>query len=157
MGLELIKKTNIPAEDIRGKILDLEADLSKVKGVKFGDACAPLEHNFGDGCYIRKITMPKGMIFTSKIHKKKHPYFVLEGDCSVLTDKGVVRIKAPYQGITEPGTKRVLYIHEKTVWITVHVTKETDLKKIEEQIIAKTFDEVQLTDTDIKKLKEGGN
>ena len=139
---------------IRGKILDFEQVLSKFPGAKFGDDCCPLKHTFVDGAYIREIFMPKGTLLTSKIHKIRHPYFVMQGDCSVLTDSGVVRIKAPYHGITEPGTKRMLYMHEDTVWITVHVTNETDLEKIEEQIIAKSFDDIQLTSDDIKKLKE---
>ena len=30
-----------------------------------------LEHDFGEGTYIRKITMPKGMIYLSAIHLVK--------------------------------------------------------------------------------------
>jgi len=101
----------------------------------------PLVHSFGDGCYIRQIFMPKGTLIVSKIHKITHPYFVMTGKASVATESGVEVIKAPYQGITQAGTKRVLYIHEDMIWITVHVTKETDLKKIEEEIIAKDFNE----------------
>lgn len=131
-----------PAE-LRAGILDIERKIANMPGALFGDAVAPLEHVFVDGAYIRKITMPKGMLLTSKIHKKSHPYFILQGDVSVLTDEGEVRIKAPYAGITEAGTKRLLYIHEETVWITVHATKETDLAKIEEEIIAKSFEEIK--------------
>ena len=149
-----MKLTTATKEKIRGGILEFEDRLSQVPGVTFGDDACPLKHTFVDGAYVREIFMPKGTLLTSKIHKKKHPYFVLKGECSVLTDEGVVRIKAPYHGITEPGTKRVLYIHEDTVWITVHVTEHTDLKKIEEEIIAKNFDEVQLSYDDVKKLKE---
>ena len=53
--------------------------------------------------------MPKGQIISTGIHKKEHPYFVLKGDISVLTDEGIKRIKAPYNGITKPGTKRLIY------------------------------------------------
>ena len=101
-----------------------------------------LKHTFVDGAYIRQITMQKGALFTSEIHKIKHPYFILEGDCSVLTEKGTTRMKAPFWGITEPGTKRLLYIHEKTIWITVHVTEETDIDVIKKDIIAETFEEL---------------
>lgn len=101
-----------------------------------------LKHSFVDGAYIRQITMQKGALFTSQIHKVKHPYFILEGDCSVLTEKGTTRIKAPFWGVTERGAKRLLYIHEKTIWVTVHVTKETDLDAIKKDIIAETFEEL---------------
>ena len=87
--------------------------------------------------------MPKGMLFISKIHKTTHPYFVLTGDVSVLTENGmVVRIKAPCWNMTKAGTKRVLYCHEETVWATVHATEETDLEIIEENIIAATYEEL---------------
>ena len=32
---------------------------------------------------------------------------------------------------SKAGTKRAGLAHEDTVWITIHATKETDLKKIE--------------------------
>jgi len=129
-------------EDVHKMMLDVENAIAQLPGAVFGDSGCPLKHSYGDGCYIREIFMRKGMLLTSKIHKKQHPYFVLSGDVSVYSDTGTVRIKAPYYGITEPGTKRVLYTHEDTVWVTVHVTDKKDLKDIEEEIIAKTFDDI---------------
>ncbi|HHT9147126.1 MAG TPA: hypothetical protein ACFYD4_15850 [Candidatus Wunengus sp. YC61] len=125
---------------VRDEICLFEEKLGKLPNAMFGD-CFPLKHTFATGLYIREITMPKGALLTSKIHKVTHPYFVLRGDVSVITEKGMVRIQAPYSGITLAGTKRALYIHEETVWVTVHKTDETDLEKIEEEIIAKSFDE----------------
>lgn len=168
---------NVLSENMQKKIIDLDTkgmrerilryehkmDMhpDSVKGKEL-DVMCPLKHTFVDGAYVREIFMPKGTLITSKIHKIKHPYFVMQGDCSVLTDEGVIRIKAPYYGITKPGTKRILYIHEDSIWVTVHVTKHKDLKDIEEEIIAKSFDEVdeiheaQLTEENLKKLTQGG-
>lgn len=142
----------IDARTVRDKICSFEEMLSNHPNAMFGD-CFPLKHTFADGLYIREITMPKGAILTSKIHKTTHPYFVLRGEVSVLTEKGIVRIKAPFSGITLAGTKRVLHVHEETVWVTVHKTDETDLKKIEEEIIAKDFDEFDNV-IDMKDVKE---
>ncbi len=133
-----IAETNIA----RQNILNIENKIKELPGAMLGD-CFPLKHTFVDGAYVREISMPKGALLTSKIHKITHPYFVLKGDVSVLTKKGVQRIKAPYSGVTLAGTKRVLYCHEDTTWITVHVTKNTDLKKIEKEIIAESFDDVE--------------
>ena len=131
-------------QEIRTKILSFEEALGKIPGAKFGDNAFPLKHTFVDGMYVREIFMPKGYLTTSKIHKLSHPYFITKGEVSVLTEEGVVRIKAPFSGITQPGTKRVIYIHEDCVWITVHPNPDNkeDLSKIEERIIAKTFDEL---------------
>ena len=54
---------------------------------KVANKINPLKHTFADGLYIREIFMPKGQIISTGIHKKEHPYFVLKGDISVLTDE----------------------------------------------------------------------
>lgn len=131
-----------PLKVMIDKMLEVESAIGSLPGAKFGDEATPLKHTFTDGLYIREMRAPKGMLNTSKLHKTTHPYFILEGEFSVLTENGMVRIKAPYMGITKAGTKRVVYFHKDTVWITVHATKETDLKKIEEELIAKTYDEL---------------
>ena len=101
-------------------------------------------HEFGDGLYIRTFTSPKGFLCVSKLHKTTHPYFIMSGDVSVLTPEGFVRIKTPYHGMTKAGTKRILFFHEKTVWITVHATKETDLDLIEKEVIAEKYEYLPL-------------
>lgn len=102
----------------------------------------PLKHTFADGCYVREIFNPKGELIITKIHKIAHPYFLIKGAMSILTETGVKRIKAPHYGITPAGTKRLIYTHEDCVFVTVHVTKETDIKKIEDEVIAKDFNEI---------------
>jgi hypothetical protein len=143
MSEQVLEQSKI-SQEMRAKILSLEEKLGKLPGAKFGDDAFPLKHTFVDGMYIREIFMPKGSLLTSKIHKLAHPYFIIEGEVSVLTEKGVQRIKAPFAGITKPGTKRVIYIHEDCVWITCHSNPDNgkDLLKIEERVIAKTFDEL---------------
>ncbi len=137
------KKESLPCgRAVFEQMMEFENALSRVEGATFGDDCCPLKHTFGDGLYIREITMPKGMILTSKIHKTTHPYFVVKGDVSVVTENGTVRIKAPYWGITKAGTKRILRMHEETVWVTVHSNPENtkDLKLIEAEVIADDYD-----------------
>lgn len=136
--------TELATKEFRDNIATVEEDILSIKGALKGreiEKLCPLTHSYGDGCYIRQIFMPKGTLITSKIHKVTHPYFVMTGSASVATEDGVETIQAPYQGITQAGTKRALYIHEDMIWITVHVTNETDLDKIEEEIIAKDFNE----------------
>ena len=130
------------------KMLEFESVLGQLPGARFGDDTGPLKHTFADGLYIREFTGLAGTIAVSKLHKTNHPYFVLKGEASVLTDEGMVKIKAPYWGITKAGTKRILYFHTETTWITVHATEETDLEKIEDAVIAKTYSELP---EDVKK------
>lgn len=131
---ELLNKNT----NIRNEIIELQNAMLKTKGVLIGDnEKCPLKHNFGDELYVREIFMPKGMLIVSKIHKYKHPYFILKGEVSVISDEGSVRIKAPYYNMTPRNTKRALYIHEDTIWVTVHKTNKTVLSEIEEEIIEK--------------------
>jgi len=111
------------------------------------DILNPLEHTFGDGMYVRKITMPAGQIIISKIHKQKHPYFIMSGDVSVITENGLQRIKAPHNGITEAGTQRALYTHSETVWMTVHRTDETNTDKLMDILTVDNFNELTEGDT----------
>lgn len=138
-ALENVERTEVT----RKKICMFEKAMKKMPGTMIGDCC-PLKHTFVDGAYVREITMPKGLLLTSKIHKVKHPYFIMKGEVSVFnSEEGkAVRIKAPYSGITPAGTKRILYIHEETVWTTVHVTEKTDLKEIEKEIILPSYDAI---------------
>ena len=141
---------NLTKIEVRDIMLNLQEKMLNHPEVIMGgtpecdNKFCPLFHKFATGCYIRQITMPKGMLLVSKIHKTKHPYFILKGDVSVLTEQGVVRLTAPYSGITEAGTKRVLYMHETTIWTTVHLnpTNTRDVNVIEKEIIATDFDEL---------------
>jgi hypothetical protein len=114
----------------------------------------PLEHKFVDGLYIRTIYMPKGLFCTSLIHNTNHPYFILKGDVSVISEVGGIEtLKAPFVGETKKGTRRVLRINEDTIWVTVHKTDivpESDTKesildaveKVKEQILEKRYNEI---------------
>lgn len=113
--------------------------LEKVMLDNFNEIDCPLIHTFEDGFYVREIFMPKGSLITSKIHKTRHPYFVTEGVVSVwVNDGNEFLIKAPFNGITESGTRRVLYCHTDVRWVTFHLNPDNeDLEAIEERIIEK--------------------
>lgn len=113
--------------------------LEKVMVDNFPKGYYPLNHTFLDGVYVRTIFMPAGSLITSKKHRTRHPFSVVEGVVSVWVNEGEEQIlKAPYEGITEPGTRRVLYIHEDCIWVTYHLNPDNeDVDEIEERIIEK--------------------
>lgn len=126
----------------REEILNVQDNL--MSGVANGalvEPEMPLKHYFTDGAYARELTMPKGAMVVGKIHKHAHLNFITKGKVAVVTEFGKEVYTAPYTFISQPGTKRVVYILEDTVWTTVHVTTETDLEKIEDYVIAKSFEE----------------
>ena len=101
----------------------------------------PVKHSFGDGLYIREFHAPADQFFVTMIHKYDHPFFLMEGDVSVLSENGFERMKGPKWGLTRAGTQRVMLTHTPITWITVHATNETNIPKIFKQLTAKTFKE----------------
>jgi hypothetical protein len=136
-----VQEKKVSLNNFRQGMMQIESAMLNTPGALVGDAF-PLKHQFAEGMYVREISVPKGYFVMTKIHKMSHPCFILKGRCSVLQEDGIKRVKAPYYMITKAGTKRLVYVHEDTVWVTVHKTNETDLDKIEEEVIAKTFDEL---------------
>lgn len=128
---------------IRNEIKDIEVKLGKMPNAMFGDSF-PLKHSVVDGLYIREIFVPKNTLFVSKLFKQDHASFLLLGELSILTEKGIMRVKAPFHMITKIGTKRVVYVHEDCIWVTVHPNKNNliNLERLEEEIIAKDYEQL---------------
>lgn len=96
----------------------------------------PVRHYFANGLYAREVVIPRDAVVTGKIHKTQHLNIVSAGEISVWTGlEGWKRVKAPCTFIAEPGTRRVGYAHEDTVWTTIHATSETDLDALEAALI----------------------
>ena len=89
--------------------------------------------------------MTAGSLVYSKIHMQTHPFAILKGKVSVYDGDKIQLIEAPYKGVTIAGTKRVLYVHEETTWITFHPVGSEDLDKIDENgvITCDTFEEYE--------------
>ncbi len=130
----------------RSRITQFAQALMKMPGITLGDnAHCPLKHSFVDGIYVREIFMPANTVCVGKIHKHEHPNFLMKGRVTVVTeDGGIKELQAPLAMISPAGTQRAVYVHEDTIWITVHHNpgNETDLEKIEDFVIAKTYDEL---------------
>lgn len=99
------------------------------------DMDALTSHHFADGLYGRELFIPAGTVLTGKMHKGRHLNVLAKGDITVWTEQGMKRLQAPAVIVSEAGTKRVGYAHTDTVWITVHASEETDLARLEEQLI----------------------
>jgi hypothetical protein len=118
------------AEGLAGVRVDaLEKALGKLPQLEM-----PLTHRFTPGLYVRTIFMPKGALVISRIHKTTHPFVVTQGHCAVWDEaNGVQHVRAGHIGITTPGTRRILFMFEDTVWTTFHPGgwgPETDPDKI---------------------------
>lgn len=110
----------------------------------------PVQHDFLDGVYMRTVFMKADTVVIGKIHKQEHVAIISQGSATVLTEHGVVEIKAPFIFKSPPGARRALRIHEDMVWTTVHRSDHKDLESLEEQLIAKDFDDPILIELEQK-------
>jgi hypothetical protein len=128
------------ADFLRGigvDVVDLcEAEMeAQIKSGEMARLDCPVVHRFTPGLYVREISMPTGARLTSKTHGKEHPFVISKGEVSVWCDGAVSHYKAPYTGITTPGSRRVLFVHSDTIWTTFHPTNSRDLDEIEKEIM----------------------
>lgn len=125
----------------RNSIYDLEALLIDVPDSLDAQECEDkyITHFFAPGVYARQMFIPAGMVAVGKIHKTAHVSIISCGKISVTTENGTETFEGPYTFINTPGEKRAVYAHTDTVWTTIHPTNETDIRKIEEEVIAKDY------------------
>lgn len=96
----------------------------------------PVENHFVPGLYRRTTTLPAGTAMVSMEHKTEHFFVILSGEVRVSSgNEGSVTYIGPCMGVTKPGTRRILHAVTETIWATFHVTEETDVAKIAEQIL----------------------
>jgi hypothetical protein len=128
--------------EARNLIVGFEMSMRKIEGHMEGD-CFPLKHIFTPGIYAREITLPVGAILVGKIHREQHLNFISRGRVQVFTESGgLEELEGPCTMVSDPGTKRTVHVLEETVWTTIHHNPDnhTDLEKLEEIVIAPTFE-----------------
>jgi hypothetical protein len=121
---------------MRDKVTAFEEELFKHEQLKI-----PVKHYFSPGLYAREITIPAGTVLTGRIHKYEQLNILSGGEISVLTEDGIVRVKAPFTVVSPPGTKRVAFAHTECTWTTILATEEKDPDKIEQLFTVATEQE----------------
>ena len=139
---------------MRQDILGLESDIRQfLVDHALSEPDCPLAHTFAPGAYARTILIPKDTLLVGKIHRHAHLNMLMEGTVSVATEEGPIVMQAPKVLVSKAGTKRVVYAHTDVIWTTVHLTESTDLDEIEEQIIAKTYEDFDtMQDVEVLQL-----
>ena len=152
IGQEIRKR-----KEFREKISELEKSVINAESGMTGEVLHKanlVKHTFAGGCYVREIYNPANELIITKIHKKEHPFFLMKGEMSILTEEGIQHIKAPYQGVTKPGTKRAIYTHEECVFITVHATENTTIEDVEEEVVCTKYEDLPPGSDALEVLKK---
>ena len=125
MGDISIFKSQLSLKELEDKLLTLsQVDI-------------PTEHVFSGGIYIRQVLMPKGTIVIGKRHKHETCNMLVRGTLALYMgkDKPVSIISGPFLFTSPPGTKKMAYCCEDSVFINMHPTDKIDLEEIEAEFI----------------------
>ena len=121
----------------------LEETMKNMEGYdEAGQNICQITHYHAPGLYGREMWMPEGCLITGKIHKTEHICVLSMGTVTVANGTDVVTYEAPATIISPVGAKRAIYAHEDSVWTNFHATELGDPEEIEEEIIAKSFEEL---------------
>ena len=126
----------------RDQIDRLQAEMVKMPQVEL-----QTEHYFVPGMYCRRVFRPAGTLIVGKVHKHPHFFLCAKGEIIAWTEKGMKKLQAGDVVECQPGTKRVTLATQDSIGVTIHKTDETDLDKIE----------VELVEPDDTALFDSGN
>jgi hypothetical protein len=116
--------------------------LDKIKKLQAAAAKLPqceliTEHFFANGMYCRMLFRSADTLVVGKVHKREHLYVVASGTVTIVGDGCRETVTGPKVFVSKPGTKRAVYANTDATTMTVHRTDETDLEKIEEELVEK--------------------
>ena len=95
-------------------------------------------HAFAPGIYIRQVTLQAGSFVMGHRHRTAHLNIMLSGRLTMFNDDGTrSELTAPVICVAQPGRK-VAYVHERTVWLNIYATTETDIEKLEAELLDKS-------------------
>jgi hypothetical protein len=140
---------------LRGGAMTVRQKVASMEDIMLSmpQAEVPVKHYFSKGVCAREIFIAKGVTLTGRVHKYTNLNILSQGDISVLTEDGMVRIQAPATIVSPAGTKRIAYAHEDCVWTTIVGTEETDPELIELEFT--TRNEAEFLDFCATSLIEG--
>lgn len=115
-------------------------------------ALEKLTHTFTPGLYSRRWEADAGTLWVTRKHLSRHQFVILKGKVSVWVDGEETIYEAPYHGITEPGTRRILYLHSDTCWTTFHANPEELNEDEIVELITEVHDNNLFSDEDEKQL-----
>lgn len=118
--------TTATVAEKRAAIMEYERQLLEMPQIKL-----EAKHYIAGGMYARELFMPKGSTVTGKIHLKEHLCHVSFGVVTVVEDTQSYLVVGPCTFVGKPGSKRVLLMHEDTLWTAFHTTDKLTVEECE--------------------------
>tara|TARA_R100000541_G_scaffold3483_5_gene10757 strand:- start:2792 stop:3238 length:447 start_codon:yes stop_codon:yes gene_type:complete len=103
----------------------------------------PIKHSFADQLYVRQMDMKAGQVVIGAIHNHQHVWFLLTGKVIINNNGEKIEHIAPCYTVSEPGSKRLIYAVEDSIFVNVHKNPSNtkNIKKLEETIVSFTREE----------------
>lgn len=127
----------VPQRKYQQAIADLSESLKDLPQVE-----TPVLHLFSVGYYARVVSIPAGTLAIGKIHKTRNCFSLVRGTIRISTGGDVKEITAPYHGTILAGQQNAVYAVTDCAIMNVHKTNKTTLAEIEDEVIAKTMEDV---------------
>ena len=129
--------------DLGGSIDDFARSIEEAKDNGELQAVeTPLTHYHTRDLYGRRIVVPTGSVFTTRVHKSDHISIMLRGHITVVDQDGnKMDVTAPDAFVTKQGTHRVVYVHDEVEFMTVHHCEEQDDDRVEDVLGCRTMAE----------------
>lgn len=130
VALPELTPIEVGAQSIHQKVQRLEAVMRQMPQLDL-----PVNHHFAEGVYVRELPIPAGAVVVGKLHRQSHVLLLIKGDVTIVTHEGRQRVQAPWIVTPPAGSKRAFVAHEDSILVTAHGSSETDVEKLELQLI----------------------
>jgi hypothetical protein len=89
------------------------------------------------------MSMQQNSFLVGAIHKHEHVWFLLTGHITVVTEDTVQEYIAPCYTVSNPGSKRVIFANEDSIFVNVHKNPDNtkDIDVLDKQIVCDTWEE----------------
>lgn len=92
-------------------------------------------HHFAHGVYGRELRIPAGVALVGKMHRHSTLNVLAAGQLAVTTPDGPRVLTAPAIFVSPAGCKKLGVALTDCVFLNVHASHETDLEKLEAELI----------------------
>lgn len=97
-----------------------------------------VEHYVMPHVIARQAKLPKGAIITTERHRHWHPFIISFGAVSIYNEvthrvehiDAVDEVGGHFTSITEPETRRLIFVREDTLWTTFHPCAHGDVERM---------------------------
>lgn len=120
------------------KELAVEVDIMEQAMLQLPQVECSVEHIFGDGIYIRQVTLPAGAMVIGHFQKTVHMNIMIKGKVMMPDGNGGSKILSAPMTFQGSQGRKVGYVLEEVLWQNVYATHETDIDKLEATYLDKS-------------------